>query len=81
MTPATTAMFEAVVNRAVTHSGDSRLARHMGNARVKDDARGTRLAKEHKASTRRIDLAVATVMAFDRARQQGPAYDVLQSIW
>jgi phage terminase large subunit-like protein len=80
MTPATTALFEAVVNQAVTHSGNPLLARHVGNARLKVDSRGTRLAKEHKTSARRIDLAVAMVMAFDRARQVAPDYDLLASI-
>jgi phage terminase large subunit-like protein len=35
---------------------------------LKADSRGTRLVKEHKDSKRRIDLAVAAVMAHDRAR-------------
>jgi phage terminase large subunit-like protein len=81
MTPATTALFEAVVNNQITHSGHPMLSRHVGNARLKVDSRGTRLAKEHKASTRRIDLAVAMVMAFDRARQAAPDYDVLESFY
>ncbi len=84
MTPATTSLFEAVLNRTMTHSGDKRLAGHVANARVKTDSRGTRLAKEHKASSRRIDLAVAMVMAHDRASQQQPDpadYDILQSVW
>jgi hypothetical protein len=38
-------------------------ARELGIA-----SRGTRLVKEHKDSKRRIDLAVAAVMAHDRAR-------------
>lgn len=67
MTPATTGLYEAVVNKSVTHSGDPRLARHVTNASVKDDSRGTRLAKESKDSTRRIDLAVCAVMAHSRA--------------
>lgn len=67
MTPATTGLYEAVVNHPVTHSGDLRLARHVASARVKEDSRGTRLAKAHKHSTRRIDLAVAAVMAHARA--------------
>jgi phage terminase large subunit-like protein len=67
MTPATTELYEAVVNRTVTHSGDARLARHLGNSVVRVDSRGTRLAKEHKHSLRRIDLAVASVMAHSRA--------------
>jgi phage terminase large subunit-like protein len=67
MTPATSRFYEAVVNGQLTHSGDSRLARHIGNAVLREDARGARLAKERKDSKRRIDAAVAAVMAHDRA--------------
>jgi len=59
MTPATQRFGEAVLNRTLTHSGDPDLARHVGNAVVKNDSRGHRIVKEHKGSTRRIDLAVA----------------------
>jgi phage terminase large subunit-like protein len=69
MTPATTQFYEAVVNGTLTHSGDARLARHVGNCVVRVDSRGTRLSKQHKHSTRRIDLAVASVMAFARASE------------
>jgi hypothetical protein len=34
---------------------------------LKADSRGTRIVKVHRDSPRRIDLAVATVMAADRA--------------
>ena len=37
----------------------TRLARHVGNAVLREDARGARLAKERKDSPRRIDAAVA----------------------
>jgi phage terminase large subunit-like protein len=67
MTPATARFYEAVVNGQLTHSGDSRLARHVANAVLREDARGARLAKERKDSPRRIDAAVAAVMAHDRA--------------
>jgi phage terminase large subunit-like protein len=67
MTPATARFYEAVVNQQLTHSGDSRLARHIGNAVLREDARGARLSKERKDSPRRIDAAVAAVMAMDRA--------------
>jgi phage terminase large subunit-like protein len=67
MTPATARFYEAVVNGQLTHSGDHRLARHIGNAVLREDARGARLAKEHRDSKRRIDAAVAAVMAHDRA--------------
>jgi phage terminase large subunit-like protein len=83
MTPATTRLYEAIVNNAVTHSGDGRLARHVGNCVLRVDSRGSRLAKEHKHSTRRIDLAVAAVMAHARAAELAgrPSYDILNSIW
>ena len=67
MTPATQRFYEAVVNRTLTHTGDPRLARHLANTVLKTDARGSRLAKEHRNSNRKIDLAVAAVMALDRA--------------
>lgn len=67
MTPATTGLYEAVVNREVTHSGNPTLARHVANARVVEDSRGTRLAKDKRNSPRRIDAAVAAVMAHARA--------------
>lgn len=67
MTPATTRFYEAVVNKDITHDGDPRLSRHIGNAVLKADSRGTRIYKEHKHSKRRIDLAVASVMALERA--------------
>ena len=68
MTPATTSLYEAVVNGLVTHDGDQRLARHVANAVLKADSRGTRIVKEHKDSRRWIDLAVAACMAHDRTR-------------
>jgi phage terminase large subunit-like protein len=68
MTPATTGLYEAVTNHAVTHDGDQVLAQHVANAVLKADSRGTRIVKGHKDSRRRIDLAVASVMAHDRAR-------------
>jgi phage terminase large subunit-like protein len=70
MTPATQRFGEAVFNRALTQSGDPDLARHVGNAVVRNDSRGHRIVKEHKDSTRRIDLAVAAVMAHARAVHQ-----------
>jgi phage terminase large subunit-like protein len=63
MSPATQRFYELAVDRALTHSGDQGLARHIGNAVLKVDSRGWRIYKEHKSSPRKIDLAVATVMA------------------
>lgn len=81
MTPATQRFYEAVMNEGLTHSGDARLERHINNAILKVDARGQRLTKDTKTSVRKIDLAVASVMAFDRAAVMTTNYDVLQSVW
>jgi phage terminase large subunit-like protein len=69
MMPATSRFYDAVMNGDITHSGNKDLARHVGNAVLKTDSRGSRLSKETKGSPRKIDLAVAAVMAFDRASQ------------
>lgn len=67
MVPATQRFYEAVLNEGLTHSGSPVLARHIDNCILKVDSRGSRLAKESKFSPRKIDAAVAAVMAFDRA--------------
>lgn len=67
MTPATQRFYEAVVNHTITLDGDPRLLRHLENTTLKVDARGSRLAKEHRNSRRKIDLTVAAVMALERA--------------
>jgi phage terminase large subunit-like protein len=80
MTPATTRFGEAVMNGTLSHSADPRLTAHIANAVIREDGRGARLAKETKWSKRRIDLAVAAVMALDVAATIEPAepdYDVL----
>jgi phage terminase large subunit-like protein len=73
MTPATQRMSDMVNTRSLTHDGDPRLARHISNAVLKSDSRGTRLMKETKNSPRKIDLAVAAVMGIERAMNQEPA--------
>lgn len=67
MTPATQRFYEAVTNEQITQSGDPALARHLDNAVLRRDSRGWRLTKEAPNSTRRIDLAVAALMAYARA--------------
>lgn len=70
MIPATTRFYEAVMNHSLTHSGDPRLARHLSNCVIKTDSRGSRLSKDARNSPRKIDLAVAAVMAHERAVQE-----------
>lgn len=56
----------------MTHSGDPRLARHVANATVRTDNRGTRIYKEHKHGARRLDVAVCAIMADSVAATVGP---------
>jgi hypothetical protein len=42
--------------------------RHKGERNLRTDSRGSRIVKDQKHSARRVDLAVAAVMAYDRAR-------------
>lgn len=67
MVPACARFLEAVVNGTLSHNGDLALARHISNVVVREGSRGVRIVKETKWSPRKIDLAVAAVMAHDRA--------------
>lgn len=68
ITPATTDFYNAAINGQVTHSGDPRLAEHIGNAVVNETERGVRLDKSRKHTTRHIDLAACAVMGHSRAQ-------------
>lgn len=59
--------YDAVLDGTFTHSGDPRLARHVGNMVLKIDARGARPTKDSKVSERHIDLGVCAVAGLDRA--------------
>jgi phage terminase large subunit-like protein len=67
MVPACQKFFSAVVEGKLRHDGDPILARHLDNAVVKVDNLGPRIVKENRHSARRIDAAVAAVIAVDRA--------------
>jgi phage terminase large subunit-like protein len=67
MVPATAKFFDAVMDGKLKHDGDGTLARHLDNAAVKIDRLGPRIVKENRNSPRKIDAAVAAVIAVDRA--------------
>lgn len=67
MVPACQKFIEAVVEKRLKHDGNPLLARHLSNAVVKVDNLGPRIVKENRNSSRRIDAAVAAVIAVDRA--------------
>lgn len=67
MVPATKKFEDDLLEGRLSHDGHPALARHMGNAVVKDDRYGRRITKEAPNSPRKIDLAVAAVIGHDRA--------------
>ena len=60
-------VYDSVTEATLTHDGDPLLARHIDNCKLKIDNLGPRIVKESRASSRRIDAAVAFVIAYDRA--------------
>lgn len=73
MAPACTRFYSAVMEQVLSHDGDGRLARHVANAVVKSSPQGDYITKADKNSPAKIDLAVAAVIAYERATQARPA--------
>jgi phage terminase large subunit-like protein len=67
MAPATDRLRTAVMEHTVTHDGNEALARHVRNAVVKSTALGDVIIKDRRGSPRKIDAAVAAIVAHDRA--------------
>ncbi|MGX9295216.1 terminase large subunit domain-containing protein [Tsukamurella paurometabola] len=67
MAPATDRLYQAVVTKAVTHDGDTRLAAHIAHCVAKRTPMGDLVSKDKKNSPRKIDAAVASIVALDRA--------------
>jgi hypothetical protein len=54
----------AVIERELTHDGSSPLTRHILNARRRTSRSGLQIMKEHPDSPRKIDAALAAVLAW-----------------
>jgi phage terminase large subunit-like protein len=66
--PATSKLYEAIMNGKLKHDGDAALARHLDNCVLKiDNNRGARITKDYRNPKLKIDLAIALLMAYDRA--------------
>lgn len=55
---------DAVVNGDLTHDGDSVLTRHVLNARRREGRSGITISKDTPLSAKKIDAAIASVLAF-----------------
>jgi phage terminase large subunit-like protein len=56
-----------VLEGGLTHDGHEALARHVGHCAAKETPYGTIVTKDAADSPRKIDAAVAAVVAYDRA--------------
>lgn len=65
MVRATTIFADYVHDGRLSHDGDPYLARHLANVKIKSDAKGPRVVKG--TTNAHIDLAVAAIIALDRA--------------
>lgn len=70
MCPATDKFFAAVMDHRLTHDGNPDLAAHMAHAHVTSTPQGDAIVKEKRMSARKIDLAIAAIVAHDRATNQ-----------
>lgn len=66
--PATAKLYEAIMNNKIAHNGDAAISRHLDNCILKVDSnRGARITKDYRNPKLKIDLAIALLMAYDRA--------------
>jgi phage terminase large subunit-like protein len=67
MIKACAGFFDAVAEKRLVHDGDPLLARHISNTAIKLTPAGPHIKKENPNSPRKIDAAVAAILAVDRA--------------
>ena len=67
MAPATDRVYAAIMTGELSHDGDPVLSEHMSNAVAKSTAMGDLISKDKRNSNRKIDSAVAAIVAYDRA--------------
>jgi phage terminase large subunit-like protein len=73
MSAACSRFYTAILEGEISHDGNPDLARHLANAVVKETRDGAYITKDGRHSRRKIDLAVAAVVAYDRAMSAPPA--------
>jgi len=67
MAAACSSFYQLATSDGMTHDGNTALARHVGNAVLKETAQGAYITKEDKGSPRKIDAAIAAVISVTRA--------------
>ena len=67
MAPATDRFYQATTEGAVTHDGNPDMSKHFAHTVAKSTAQGDLVTKDKRNSPRKIDAAVAAIVALDRA--------------
>jgi len=82
MAEACSSFYQAVTVGSISHDGHPGLSRHIDNAVLKETAQGAYITKEDKASPRKIDAAIAAVIAYNRAawHQMNPTKPVAAGV-
>lgn len=62
--PAWKDFYNDVLDGVLSHDGDPQMSRHVDNMVLKIDAQGARPIKEHRMSTRHIDLGICAIGAY-----------------
>lgn len=68
--PAWQSFYDAVMEGSLSHSGDPALARHVDNLVLKVDRHGSRPTRDRSSPRSFIDLGIAAVISFTRARSR-----------
>lgn len=67
MAPATDRLYQLVMDGEIAHDGDERMNRHFDHAVARNTNLGDLISKDKKGSAKKIDSAVAAIVAVDRA--------------
>jgi phage terminase large subunit-like protein len=67
LVPATAKLYEGIMAGKIRHDGDGAMQRHLDNCILKMHNGGSRLTKDYRNPRLKIDLAIALLMAYDRA--------------
>jgi phage terminase large subunit-like protein len=68
MTQCTQNAYDKIIGGEISHNGDPALIRHFNNAVLREDPkRGSRLTKERRNSSKKIDACIASIIALHRA--------------
>ena len=83
MAAACSSFYQAATSEGLTHDGHAGLARHVDNSRLRETAQGAYITKEDKSSPRKIDAAIAAVIAWNRARwhYDNPKVEPKEWVW